>query len=33
MSNVEPWWVQCIGETLPILAFVLTMFIVARCKR
>lgn len=32
MSNVEPWWVLCIKESLPILAFVLTMFILARAR-
>lgn len=30
MSNVEPWWVQCIGETLPILAFVFVMWALAQ---
>lgn len=28
--NVEPWYVGAMGEAMPILAFVVVMFILAR---
>jgi hypothetical protein len=30
---VEPWYVECFRESIPILGFIFTMFIVARCMK
>jgi hypothetical protein len=30
---VEPWWVDCLGEALPILCFIFVMWAISRCMK